>query len=96
MNIPRVIVRSLFFRSIPLIVFALTIGCSRSPYHPDFTAYLRAEKELRMRVKLEVQLRDSLVVLQRTFGLDPQVELAKLHDHPESWIHLIEELRRAQ
>lgn len=77
-------------------MFAVAIACSRTPHHPDFLTYLRAEKELRTRIKLEAQLRDSLVVLQNTFGIDPRVEFTRLHDHPESWIDLIEELKRAQ
>lgn len=74
----------------------LCAGCSRTPYDPGLPAYLKAEKELRARVKLEALLRDSLTVLQNTLHIDPQAELRKCSHHPESWIQLIEELRDAK
>lgn len=95
MNLYRTIFRSLLPSLILVPVYALIIGCSPVPYRPDLVAYLQAEKSLRMRVKLEVELRDSLAVLQRAFALDPEAEFSQFRDHPESWIHLIEELRRA-
>lgn len=95
MNTYRKVVRSLLPLFILVLVCAMITGCSPVPYRPDLVAYLQAEKSLRMRVKLEVALRDSLAVLQRTFALDPEAEFSQFQDHPESWIHLIEELRRA-
>ena len=95
MNLVRVLPRSIGVGGI-VLTLSLLAGCSSGSYHPDLPAYLKAEKEMRLRVKLEVHIRDSLVVLQNTFGIDPGVELAKCTTHPESWIDLIEELRREQ
>ena len=96
MTAVRVLVRSLFILCIPLSAFMLIAGCSETRYNPDLLAYLKAEKELRAAVNLEVQLRDSLVILQKRFRIDPHTELSKFSDHPELWIDLIEELRRDQ
>jgi hypothetical protein len=96
MNILRTAVRSVLRLIVLIPVGALIIGCSQASYRSDLVAYLQAEKQMRMRVKLEVALRDSLAVLRDAFALDPEIEFSRFQDHPESWIQLIEELRRAQ
>jgi len=95
MNRYRTIFRSLLPSLILVPVCASILGCSQAPYRPDLVAYLQAERSLRTRVKLEVELLDSLAVLQRAFALVPEAEFSQFQDHPESWINLIEELRRA-
>ncbi len=93
MIITRAAVRSFCSICVTLIVLAGLSGCSPTRSHPDLADYLRAEKELRMRVKLEAQMIDSLIALQRTYRIDPDAELAKLSDRPELWIDLIEDLK---
>ncbi|UCC11680.1 MAG: hypothetical protein JSW02_10070 [candidate division WOR-3 bacterium] len=94
MIISRTAVRSFYSIGILLIVLAGSNGCSQTRSHPDLADYLRAEKELRIRIKLEAQILDSLIALQRIYRIDPDAELAKLSDRPEMWIDLIEELKR--
>ncbi len=94
MTVSRTAVRSFCSVGMLLIMLAGSNGCWQTRSHPDLADYLRAEKELRMRVKLEAQILDSLIVLQRTHRIDPDAELAKLSDRPEMWIELIEELKR--
>ncbi|HEC78132.1 MAG TPA: hypothetical protein ENI34_03195 [candidate division WOR-3 bacterium] len=75
------------------IVLLFITGCSKPPYNPELADYLKAERELRKRVKDARCLEDSIKVLQQKYELNLEEEISRLNNNPELWVELLTELK---
>lgn len=66
--------------------------CTEDDHIGQLAAYLTEEREMRRRVSENEGLNDSLSDLQQRYNIDREKEISKLHDNPEVWLRLLEEL----
>lgn len=75
-----------------VFLLMLILACLKNDYNPGLIEYLRAEKDLRLRVNEPQGLNDSIKVLQQKYHIDSGKELARLKDNPDRWLKLIKAL----
>lgn len=80
------------FILIAILIFLLPY-CTKHDYNPRLVDYLKTAKDLSARVTRENGLDDSTKVLQKKYEIDFEKELTKLHDNPQAWLTLFEELQ---
>lgn len=80
-----------------LFVIILTaIFCGKGETTDEFAEYLQEEKKIREAVSNPHKLEDSLQVLRKIHGIDPDLEISKLQDEPADWISLLRKLKSAK
>jgi hypothetical protein len=79
------------FILIAVLIFLL-LCCTKHDYNPRLVDYLKAAKDLSARVTQENGLDDSTRVLQKKYKIDLEKELTRLHDNPQAWLTLFEEM----
>lgn len=76
---------------VPLLLLC-TMSCKKN-VNQRFVDYLKAEKNMRSRIKDPVTLQDSLTILQKKYRIDRAEEMEFLREHPEQWVILLKALR---
>ena len=94
----RILVRRLSSLTgfITVCAWGLTAACSGTTLSPRLVSYLKAEKNLRIRIAPGESQADSLFNLRRKYHINPELAIARLHGNPELWDKLFKELKSAK
>jgi hypothetical protein len=89
----EIIRRGYRFTLITTLLYGCLTGClGKPPSLHRLTGYLRAERNLNLRISPGPIRSDSLRILGRDFRIDPERSISRLRGNPELWEKLLKEL----